>query len=316
MPATRPQFAVVREDPRIEYAVIERYGLSSALVVASGGCTALSLAARYPALRVAAFDFNPTQLAHVRHKQQLVAEGRHKALGVGVSGGVNQCGAFEGLFRVLRHAIEEFVVSPQDMGAWFETGVGDIEAWFASPYWPTAFAMAFSDALLTTMFGPAAVQHAEPGSYPAYFQGVIEAGLRDHGEGDGRHNPYLQHILLGTYLPADAPPYCKVQRPLELSLRQGSLLDVDDLHTFDLVSLSNIFDWSDDDVVTTWAEALVKRLATGAVIVIRQLNNQRDLRRFFEPHFTFDGSLAQELLEQDRSLFYNRIEIGRRVATR
>ncbi len=52
------KFAVVREDPLIEEAVLDRIGGRSALVVASGGCTALTLAARRDR-HIAAFDINP-----------------------------------------------------------------------------------------------------------------------------------------------------------------------------------------------------------------------------------------------------------------
>ena len=44
-PDPRPKFAVVREDPNVEHALCRQRGAGSVLVVASGGCTALTLAA-------------------------------------------------------------------------------------------------------------------------------------------------------------------------------------------------------------------------------------------------------------------------------
>jgi hypothetical protein len=42
------QFAFVREDPEIEASLVRRDHSGSALLIASGGCTALSLQALFP----------------------------------------------------------------------------------------------------------------------------------------------------------------------------------------------------------------------------------------------------------------------------
>ena len=63
------KFAVVREDPDVEHAIVRRVRAERVLVVASGGCTALTLAHREPSLGVTAFDFAPGQLAHLEAKR-------------------------------------------------------------------------------------------------------------------------------------------------------------------------------------------------------------------------------------------------------
>lgn len=299
----RPQFAVVREDPRLEARLIERFGLQSAVVVASGGCTALTLARRHPTLKITAFDANPVQLEHCQRKQ---AERDPRRLNVGDADpeGLNQRGVFEGLFRVLRGALVEFVTRPADIERFFDGATHLADVWRAHPYWPTAFALAFGDPLLLTMFGPAALQHAPPGSYPSYFQGVFERGL---AAPDATRNPFLQHVLLGAYRAEDAPAYIGGIGG-EVTWMPGGLLDAPT--DAGLYALSNIFDWSDDALVSAWAEHLKARAQPGTVVLLRQLNNTRDLRRFFTPAFTFDDALGAALHAQDRSLFYNRIEVG------
>jgi S-adenosylmethionine-diacylglycerol 3-amino-3-carboxypropyl transferase len=302
MPA-RPQFAVVREDPALEADLIERFGVQSAVLVASGGCTALTLAQRFPDLRIAAFDGNPAQLAHCRRKQ---VETDLARLNVGTAdpSGLNQCGAFEGLFRLLRQVLVEFVTTPEDIERFFEGERALSQAWTRHPYWSTAFELAFSDPLLLTMFGPAAIQHAAPGSYPGYFRAVFEQGL---ARPQAHRNPFLQHVLLGAYRSADAPAYIgRVTRPIEWI--QGDLLAAPT--DAGLYALSNIFDWSDDALVAQWAEHLKAHTRPGTIVLLRQLNNTRNLRRFFAPHFAFDDGLGRRLLAADRSLFYNRIEVG------
>jgi S-adenosylmethionine-diacylglycerol 3-amino-3-carboxypropyl transferase len=315
---SRLKFAVVREDPELEAQLVRTTGARSVLLVASGGCTALSLKHQFPQLEVVAFDSNPAQLAHVKDKAAAVERGELSRLNVGDASreGLNQCGAFEGLFRTLRGFLLEFVLTEEDLEEFFAPGTplaarrNLLERWRASPYWPAAFSVAFVDGLLLAMFGPAAIQHAQPGSYPGYFQQAFERGL---ARTDGAHNPFLQHVLLGRYRPEDAPSYVHAKQALPVTLLEGTLLDVPGLERFELIHLSNIFDWSADTLVAAWAERLAREAKPGARILLRQLNNQRALRPFFEPAFVFDDALSAAFLDRDRSLFYERFEIGTKV---
>ncbi len=318
---SRLKFAVVREDPELEAQLVRATGAQAVLLVASGGCTALALKHGFPRLDVVAFDFNPSQLAHVREKAAAAERGELRQLNVGDASrsGLNQRGDFEGLFRTLRAFLLEFVLTEAELEAFFAPSTSRearralLDRWRASPYWAAAFAVTFADGFLHAMFGPAATQHAAPGSYPGYFQRAFERGLT---RADGPRNPFLQHVLLGHYRPEDAPAYVHAGRALPVTLVEGTLLDVPDLDRFELIHLSNIFDWSDDALVAAWADTLVRKAKPGARILIRQLNNQRPLRRFFEPTFVFDDALSADFLERDRSLFYERFEIGTRVSPR
>src|SRR5581483_2414486 len=107
----------------------------------------------------------------------------------------------------------------------------------------------------------------------------------------------------------EKPPYWGLRAP-RLELVLGSLEDVPALERFQVYSLSNIFDWSKDDLVARWGGLLRASAPPGAAVLIRQLNNRRDVRRFFEPEFTFDDELGRELLARDQSLFYERILVG------
>ncbi|QSQ13763.1 DUF3419 family protein [Myxococcus landrumensis] len=316
----RLKFAVVREDPRLEQFLIERTQARALLTVASGGCTLLTLAHENPSVDLVGFDFNPRQLDHVREKAASLGTSSPEHFNIRETAptGLNQRGEFEGLFRTLRHFLEEFVAPRPQLQTYFEpstpSAVRDTlrSTWFASAYWPVAFQLAFADPFLHAMFGPAATQHAAPGSYPRYFQATFERGLsRD----DAHRNPYLQHVLLGAYRPEDSPAYLRATSPRPFQLIQGSLPDVPGMGRFDVISLSNIFDWSDDTLVAEWAALLSREARPGCAVLMRQLNNQRDLRRFFSPAFDFDDALGTRLQAQDRSLFYERIEVGFRRPT-
>ena len=313
----RIKFAVVREDPNVEHALCRQAKAERVLVVASGGCTALTLVCREPELRVTAFDMAEGQLAHLEDKRRAVGRGDLRALNVGEDspGGLNQGGEFESLFRTLRRFVEEMVAPASELEKYFdestapEARAGLLDRWFYSPYWPVAFSLSFHEAFLHAMFGPAATRHAEPGSYPAYFQRVFERGLR---RDDGPRNYFLSHVLRGSYARGHAPDYVHGGSLPGIELVHGQLPDVPDLSRFDVVSLSNVFDWSDDALVAHWADTLTRALRPGALVGLRQLNNRRDVRRFFAEGFDFDDAGSEDRLARDRSLFYERIEVATR----
>jgi S-adenosylmethionine-diacylglycerol 3-amino-3-carboxypropyl transferase len=305
------KFAVVREDPRLEVALVEAAGAARCLTVASGGCTALTLAHRFPTLEVHAFDVNADQLTHVRAKQAAVAAKALRALNVGEASaeGLSQRGEFERLFRVLRAAVLELVCPAAELEAFFIEGVASrrerLRRWQASPYWPAVFEVAFAEGLLHAMFGPDATRHAERHSYPRYFQRAFERGL--HAE-DAGQSPFLQHVFLQRYL--EGPAFLHAARRLEATLHHGTLTDVPDLGRFGVVSLSNVFDWSEEALVVAWARAL-QGLAPGSLVVWRQLNNQRDWRAHFEG-FEEDAGASRRWTTDERAQFYERVTVMRR----
>lgn len=311
------KFAVVREDAKVEAELVRRTAAREVLVVASGGCTALALLAAFPSVDVTAFDINPRQLEHVLDKHRAATLGELGRLNVedARDDGLSQCGEFERLFRTLRRFLLEFVIPLEQLEAWFSPEseidrAGMLVTWTASKYWPLAFSLAFDAGLLDAMFGPDATQHAAPGSYAPYFQRAFERAL---AASDAARNPFLQHVLLGRYLDRDAPAWMRAPSRRTPTLIEGSLLDVADLDRFELISLSNIFDWSSDELVARWAQRLIEQTKPGTHVLVRQLNNQRDLHRFFAPAFAFDDALAEQLSLADRSFFYERLQVAVRV---
>jgi S-adenosylmethionine-diacylglycerol 3-amino-3-carboxypropyl transferase len=308
------KFAVVREDPRIEAELVRKTSAQQALVVASGGCTALGLLEQFPKLNVTAFDLNPLQLTHVLDKLAAAARGELRMLNVGDprEDGLSQRGDFERLFRVLRSFLLQFVAPEHTLEKFFSTDpeidrAALVRAWSESPHWPLAFSLTFAPELLNVIFGPEATRHAPPGSYAGYFQRAFESAL---GLPNAPANPFLQHILLGCYRSADAPPWIRSPPTHAPALIEGSLLEVPELERFEVISLSNVFDWSSDELVAQWAQRLTEQTKPGTHVVVRQLNNRRELRSFFEPGFRFDDRLAEKLLLKDRSFFYERLQIA------
>ena len=297
------QFAVVREDPAIEASLLRTMSGQRVFLIASGGCTALHLASEFPGVDITALDVNPSQIRHVHSK--IAALSRHDSLEKWQE--LSQCGNFESLFRGLRGFLEGMVAAPEEWDAVLSNPSHSANALIGHKYWPVAFDLYFHDSMLLAMFGPAAIQHAAPGSYPRYFQRVFEAGLT---RPDRSKNYFLHHALLGRYLPHALPLFLS-DPPASINIRlvEGTVEGAPRFDSYDVISLSNLFDWIEPSQVKALTRRLVAEARPGALVLVRQLNNNVDLRPHL-PGFRFDAALAHELLGRDRSLFYNRLLIA------
>ncbi len=310
------QFAVVREDPRVEAALVDELRPRRVLLVGSGGCTALALRGWYPDLDITLIEPNPAQVTHIEAKLAALHDLRPARFNVGDDSraGLGECGNFERLFRVFRSVLDEFVLPPAERAR----RLADARAaWVdvcAHPYWPVAFELAFADPMLRTMFGPDAVQHAPRGSYPGYFRARIEAGL---AADDRTLNPWLHHVLLGRYRddPAAWPPFLR-QPPRDLRsfpVVRTTLQAAPSFAPYDLVQISNVLDWMGDADCRRLTARLATELRPGAIVLWRQLNDPRPLREYFTPAFAFDAARDERLLARERSLFYDRVHAGIRT---
>ena len=315
------QFAVVREDPMVEAELVRLTKASNVLLIASGGCTALTLQTLFPDLHITLVDFNPAQLERVREKIRALRDTdtatRHQRFNIGTSEpkGLNQNGNFESLFRGLREFIFDLVADEAEIHALFEEKerlANVSELLFSSKYWQVAFDLYFSDSLLNAMFGPDATQHAEPGSYPRYFQTLFENGLASPTAFD---NYFLHHVFLGYYLQRPASlPYYLLSPPTDYRFQmvEGTLDRVPNLQRFDLISLSNIMDWMPLTEIVALISHLQNEMKSGASLLYRQLNNDTDLSTYFGDSFAFNTALGVRFQEIERSLFYSSIHVGKR----
>ena len=315
------QFAVVREDPMVEAELVRLTNASNVLLIASGGCTALTLQALFPDLHITLVDFNPAQLERVRAKMHALQEtdtaARHQRFNIETSdpNGLNQKGNFESLFRGLREFIFDLVADETEIRALFEEKdrlANVSEILFSSKYWEVAFDLYFSDSLLNAMFGPDATQHAEPGSYPRYFQALFERGLTSTTAFD---NYFLHHVFLGYYLQRPASlPYYLLSPPTDYRFQmiEGTLDQVSELQRFDLISLSNIMDWMPLTEIISLISYLQNEMKSGASVLYRQLNNHTDLSTYFGDSFAFNTALGVRFQRAERSLFYSSVHVGKR----
>ena len=306
-------FAVNREDHYVEYDVINRLDPNRMLMIGSGGCIALSIKTTYPDLDLNVIDVNPHQLTHINKKSKAVQCSDLKELNVHTKNDscLNQAGKFETMFQELRDSFIELVSNKKEVLSFFDSDMSDIsrsiilEKWTNHNNISTPFQNVFNDKKINKVFSDEATKHGSPGSYISYMKNKILTGLNKK---DSHLNPFLQHIFLGYYQSDNAFPYMKSKNKLDIPMTEGSILNLDNIYSYDVVSLSNIFDWSSDTIVKTHARYL-SQMKKGSAIIIRQINNHKNWIEIFNDYFTEDKNFDSYWQEHDRSMFYDHIRL-------
>tara|TARA_Y100000741_G_scaffold13769_1_gene10865 strand:- start:317 stop:1273 length:957 start_codon:yes stop_codon:yes gene_type:complete len=306
-------FAVNREDHYVEYDVINRLDPNRMLMIGSGGCIALSIKTTYPDLDLNVIDVNPHQLTHINKKSKAVQCSDLKELNVHTKDDscLNQAGKFETMFQKLRDSFIELVSNKKEVLSFFDSDMSDIsrsiilEKWTNHNNISTPFQNVFNDKNINKVFSDEATKHGSPGSYISYMKNKILTGLNKK---DSHLNPFLQHIFLGYYQSDNAFPYMKSKNKLDIPMTEGSILNLDNIYSYDVVSLSNIFDWSSDTVVKTHARYL-SQMKKGSAIIIRQINNHKNWIEIFNDYFIEDKNFDSYWQEHDRSMFYDHIRL-------
>jgi S-adenosylmethionine-diacylglycerol 3-amino-3-carboxypropyl transferase len=350
-------FSQVREDPRIELRVIQELAKRQqplrVLLVASGGCTALSLLSNPVIAKIEAVDLNPAQLhllelrrqalLHLSLDEQLRFIGVDKSISdrdrlsiyaslspnlptstkafwdarlEQIGFGVNQVGRFEQLFRQLAEKFSQIGIEPLQ------------EPLIAvnHPRWRDIFEKVFERDRLIESFGEAAVNYSMDRSFGEHFADVFAQALQRFIPNENyfltqvwgdRYTSDLKGEGVPLYLQASAQNDIRTLGTERLQLHQGAFVDcLQQLATsekFDLIQFSNISDWMPLSSLHHMLKEIVNCLKSGGAIIGRRLNGDHNLAEIMAEHITIDRSLSQELLASDRSFFYREVVVGFRL---
>ena len=309
-------FAVNREDYLVESQVIDQIKAAKILTIGSGGCVALNLKTIYPDLHVSVFDINPHQISHINEKIDALKNSNFDTLNVGHKNdlSLNQSGKFDKMFSDLRKGYIDYVASESEIDHFFDANSSNDQRlsmknnWINNKNLYKPFEEVFNDLSINKIFGDQATKHGEPGSYVSYMKTKIMDGLNKK---ESHHNPFLQHIFLGYYKSRFAFPYLSSNGKQKLELIEGNIFSIENISSYDIVSLSNIFDWSNNESVREHSQFLSK-LKQGSAIIIRQLNNHKEWIDIFGDYFIEDKEFDSYWQIHDRSLFYDHIRLFRR----
>lgn len=256
-------FAQVREDGEIERGIVSRGGVRKIAVVASGGCTALSLL-EDDVREVIAIDQSPAQCALVELRRAALkaldrdgylrftgiepCEGRSEtyerlrrdlspasrehwdARGNDVASGVHYAGTTERFYRFVGQNVREVVASETLLRSWLSSEtVADQLLVYEQAIGRDAFRVALRVLLSKTthlaFFPPAMFARANEASFGDYFLSRLEELL---SRAPLRDNYFLHQVLFGAYPRgrADGMPRHLTHEGYEVARRNASKLRI------------------------------------------------------------------------------------------
>lgn len=352
-PPSDISFSQVREDPTIELRVIKQLAQTQnhplrILIIASGGCTVLSLLSCPNVAHIDAVDLNFAQLhlvelrrqalLHLPLEQQLDLIGATKITQTKrvnlynqiasklptstrnywdtrieqIAFGVNQVGKFEQMFRELSASFTASGLNP----------LRNPDTVTAHPLWQQIFETVFERNKLARIFGDAAVNYSMDRSFGTHFADVFAKALHKYTTA----NYFLTQVWSDSYsygldgVPLYLQPNAQISiRELgtsRLHLHQGAfaqkMLELSTTQPYDLIQFSNISDWMPPIDLDDMLKNAVNCLKPGGALIGRRLNGDHHLASFMAKHIYIDEQLNHELLESDRSFFYREVVVGRR----
>lgn len=347
-PPSEIAFSQTREDPKIELQIIEQLATNlghplRVLLIASGGCTALSLLVHPAIASIEAVDLNPAQLHLVELRRQALLHLDLKAqlqfIGADLTGGeperlrlyqqlrsylptptqafwdnrrsqiafgVNRVGRFEQLFRELSEEFKQLGLDP----------IATPEIAVNHPQWFAIFEMVFERQKLARTFGEAAVNYSMDRSFGEHFADVFALALQRFNP---KQNYFLTQVWQESYI--ERPLYLQAEAQVtirqecdRLHLHQGLFVEqmpkLAQLGKFDLIQFSNISDWMPLPDLHQMLINAVQCLNPGGALLGRRLNGDHHLATVMAEHLEVDNSLSAQLLKLDRSFFYREVVVG------
>ena len=352
-PFSEIAFSQAREDPRIELRVIEQLKERQGhplrvLLVASGGCTALSLLASPAVVQIEAVDLNLAQLHLVELRRQallhLSLDEQLRLIGADLKAseterlrlyervrlqlpdttqafwdarqdqiafGVNRVGRFEQLFRELSSHFATFELDP----------LRSPTTALQHPRWRDSFETVFERSKLAGTFGEAAVNYSMDRSFGEHFADVFAIALQQFVPTE---NYFVTQVWGDCYTSGMDGVPIYLQQPAQTSihalgtdrlrLHHGAFAEkmqqLAEFSKFDLIQFSNISDWMPLSDLHTMLTSAVHSLKPGGALIGRRLNGDHHLASVMADHLLVDDSLTTQLLASDRSFFYREVVVG------
>lgn len=346
-------FSQVPEDPRIELSVAERLGecqenLLRVLVVASGGCTALSLLASPMVGQIEAVDSNSAQLhlvelrrqallhlplfdqmaligadrtTHSRERLDLYKELRPYLPEATLSfwddrleqiaEGINQVGRFETLTTQLSAQFSALGLDPLQNPAQSLT----------HPGWQDWVESIFTPEELVNIFGEIPVKGWQGLSFGEHFAQRLAVALNKMPP---KENYFMTQLFANSYAEGlkGVPVYLQgtAQGTIlalgahRLKLHGGQFLEkvveLGQSGGFDLISMSNFGDGMAPDELQGAIATITQQLNPGGALIGRRLKGRYDLGALMGQSLHVDRELSARLLGMERSYLYEEVVVG------
>jgi S-adenosylmethionine:diacylglycerol 3-amino-3-carboxypropyl transferase len=345
-------FGSVKEDSSVEVALLGMHRAArQVVVIASGGCTALSIVATTSVQHLTALDINPAQIYASKLKLASVLNlnveeacrfnfvdgrpdyerirtvlepevaafwDRHR---MRLSQGLNMAGSVDRRISILRGVFHRLIHSKEFVRRFLLlTDVREQQVLFDRSWthwrWNAGTRLAFDPRLLKAFFGRGADL-----TIPADFHRTLRERVRRSLTGSpAAVNPYVWSTFLGEYGETKLPYLIEggmtTIREHRSILRFATTdflewLRRAETRSIDFFSLSNILETATPEYQAAFACEAARTGQEGAIIVMRSIIPQKDLI-LKHPDLQYDPELTGFATQRDRSCFCNAFQIYRR----
>lgn len=345
-------YAHTHEDPALEMELCETLARElgrpvRVAVVASGGCTALTLLSSPHVARVDAVDLNPAQLFLTELKRVaidcLTLDEQRRLFGAEDASSTERLSLYERLRPELTPAAREHWDARPNEVAYglgrvgrFEQMLGELADAFhhegldpasrpteamGSDAWNGIFGRVFDDNRLSSELGTASVAYAsELPTWQRISRSLAESLKRTRTS----DNYFLAHVF-----PSEAPasPPCLdpgVQEAIKragthrMHLHRGPLLGrleaLSRSGQFDLVQTSDVTDWLPREERRALVRAAASALAPGGALLARRMNGEGELAPCISRHLEVDAEMSARFSHKERTFLYREVVVARKVS--
>jgi S-adenosylmethionine:diacylglycerol 3-amino-3-carboxypropyl transferase len=325
----RPNFSQVREDPAVEIEICNIVQPKSILCIASGGCTALTLATTYDNIKIDAVDISQSQLYLCELKGALCVHYSTNIEYILICFQEKGMSCF--LIQKLRDLLTRGLITQECYDFWLchphylNDGInqcGKFEHIFRQLVKSNFnFDTVFDNTNLISAFGENAVQYSTRESFSNHFRNVLSKYNRMYGDNTSC-NYFYNQIICDKYNKDEVPYYIGKTTIDDINKIQYKNCNFIEYlkkcrdRQYDLIQTSNITDWLTVDDIRELLYELSRVCSSNGAVIMRRLNSDNSLYNIINSvlcqHTQFKLYICAETYI-DKSFFYNEVVVLRHI---
>jgi len=349
-PDSEVLYAHTREDPALEMELAEHLAneLGRPLrvaVVASGGCTALTLLSSPHVARIDAVDLSPAQLFLTELKRasldRLTLAEQRRLFGADDTSSKDRLALYDNVRSGLSPAAREHWDARPNEIAFGVAHVGRFERLcseladafsaagldpaarpaeaLGSEEWNNIFGRVFDEAKLSTAFGTASIAYAsEQPMWQRYSRALSESLKRTRAADN--------YFLAQVFPTAGAAPPPSLEQSVQddikkggthrLHLHRGPLLGrleaLGKTGSFDLIQTSDVTDWLPTEERRSLIRTIADVLSPGGALLARRMSGEGELSPCIAKHLEIDAEMSARFAASERTFLYPEVVVARK----
>jgi S-adenosylmethionine-diacylglycerol 3-amino-3-carboxypropyl transferase len=345
-------YAHTREDPMLELELVERLARERGrplrvAVVASGGCTALTLLSSPDVARVDAIDLNPAQL-HLTELKRACIDGlnlgeQRRLFGADEASSPDRLALYDRVRSDLSPAAREhWDARPEEIafglghvarfermcnelaGAFYEEGLNPADRpseALGHPSWNGIFGRVFDNGRYASEFGTASIAYSNQRPMWQHFSTSFAEALKRSRAQDNYFLAQVFHTGDGASPPCLEPDVQQAIRKHgthRLHLHRGPLLGrleaLGAQGKYDLVQTSDVTDWLPPEERRALMRTVASVLDDDGVVIARRMTADKELAPAVAAHLEIDAETSARFTAHERTYLYPEVVVASRPA--